>query len=144
MILSRRTPNHPSILVMTMKIYLKIISVSFTAFLLPTILYSGYLFFLIKSCDPKFGCAGSFQLSVLIASVFSIVSMFALAASIFTSNKKLLSWPVVASSCILGSIYEPIILISGSDYLNSETSRVITWLCISFFVYMGALWLSKK
>jgi len=122
--------------------YLKIISVSFLVFLLPRALYQGYMAFIVESCDPKFGCAGTFQLELFIASVFGLISVLTLVAAISLLKKYELSWPTVASSLFLGSIYNQAIL--KSEYLHSELSMAVTWACMSFFVYLTAVWWSKN
>jgi len=98
--------------------------------------------FIVESCDPKFGCAGTFQLELFIASVFGLISVLTLVAAISLLKKYELSWPTVASSLFLGSIYNQAIL--KSEYLHSELSMAVTWACMSFFVYLTAVWWSKN
>lgn len=122
--------------------YLKIISVSLLAFLLPRALYQGYMILILDNCDPKFGCAGTFQLSLFIAFVFGLISVVSLVSVISLLKKYYISWQAIGSSLFLGSIYNQAIL--GSEYLHSELSMALTWACISFFVYLGAVWWSKN
>jgi hypothetical protein len=119
--------------------YLKITLVFFFVFLFPRVLYQGYMVFIVENCDPKFGCFGTFQLSLFIASVFGLISALSYAAVISLLKRLEFSWQAVASSLFLGSIYNQAIL--KSEYLHSELSMAITWACISFFVCLGTvLW----
>ena len=122
--------------------YIKLTSVSLLTFLLPMALYEGYMIVLLNDCDPKFGCAGTFQLSLFIAFLFGLISVLSLALAISLFKKYEISWQILASSLLLGSIYNQVIL--GSEYLHSDLSMAATWACISFFVYLGAVWWSKN
>lgn len=121
---------------------IKIALLSFLLFLCPMSLFQGYQVFILESCDPKFGCVGTFQLGLLISSLFGLVSSLSLMALSLRFHTVTFSWPIIFTSLFLGSIYQSVILTSG--VFHSDISMAIAWFILCLIMYAPAVWWSRK
>ena len=65
-----------------MKSVITVWVVSFLSVFVPINTWLAYDIFLLSHCDPKFGCAGTFQLNLLIYGISAVISAIAMTLSI--------------------------------------------------------------
>ncbi|WP_223789621.1 hypothetical protein [Marinicella meishanensis] len=124
-----------------MKPVLKISLLCWTAFMLPRLVYHSAMTGVVGHCDPKFGCLGTWQIELLIAATFGLLSLLSLLPSLLqfkpsTGNRYLLS-----ASLLLSVTYGWFLTTSWFD---SSLHMVIAWLIYAWLVYALACGISRQ
>lgn len=57
-----------------MSIYPGLWFITFSGVIIPMTTFNAYKSFVLTSCDPKFGCVGTFQFSLFILSICAVIS----------------------------------------------------------------------
>ena len=114
---------------------------SILLFMLPIGAYQAYKILVIGSCDPKFGCWGSFELSLLIGSAYCFISQVALISVQLISKVNMLNVLAVLVTLLLGAVHWFMLSI---EFLDSLSIHVLFWLVLSGVLYSLAAVISKK
>ena len=114
---------------------------SILLFMLPIAAYQAYKILVIGSCDPKFGCWGSFELSLLIGSAYCFISQVALISVQLISKVNMLNVLAVLVTLLLGAVHWFMLSI---EFLDSLSMHVLFWLVLSGVLYSLAAVISKK
>src|SRR5690606_8373737 len=115
-----------------MSTIIRTVSTSLLLFMLPITAYQAYKILLIGSCDPKFGCWGSFKLSLLIGSAYGFISLVALIAVQLVSKANMLNALSVLVTLLLGAAHW---FMFSIEFLDSLTMQVAFWLVLSGVLY---------
>lgn len=124
-----------------MSTIIRTVSTSLLLFMLPITAYQAYKILLIGSCDPKFGCWGTFELSLLISSAYGFISLVALITVQLVSKVNMLNVLAVLVTMLLGTAHWFVLSI---ELLDSLTMQVLFWLALSGVFYSLAAVISKK
>ncbi|MCD1597820.1 hypothetical protein [Rheinheimera aquimaris] len=124
-----------------MSTIIRTVLTSLLLFMLPIAAYQAYTILIIGSCDPKFGCWGSFKLSLLIGSAYGFISLVALIAVQLVSKANMLNALSVLVTLLLGAAHW---FMFSIEFLDSLTMQVAFWLVLSGVLYSLAAVISKK
>jgi len=113
----------------------------FFTFMLPVVVYEGYTVFIVANCDPKFGCVGTFKLTMLISAVFGMISMASLSVVKVCFKTNRFTYPVLAATLLLGCTHGYVLKFL---FFKSTILEVLFWIAVSVVVYLMATALAKK
>lgn len=114
---------------------------SLLLFMLPILVFQAYKILVVGSCDPKFGCWGTFKLTLLIASTYCFVSLVALMAIQLFSKVNMINVHSVLVTLLLGIAHR---FVFSVELLDSLTKQVLFWLVLSGLLYSLAALISKN
>src|SRR5690554_5007500 len=123
-----------------MSTIIRTVLTSLLLFILPITAYQAYKILLIGSCDPKFGCWGTFQLSLLIGLAYCFISLVALITVQLVYKVNMLNVLAVLVTLLLGAHW----FVLSIELLDSLTMQVLFWLALSGVFYSLAAVISKK
>ena len=124
-----------------MSTIIRTVITSLLLFMLPIAAYQSYKILLFGSCDPKFGCWGTFKLSLLICSAYGFISLVALITVQLLSRVNMLNALAVLVTLLLGAAHW---FVLSFEFLDSLTMQVLFWLALSGVFYSLAAVISKK
>lgn len=114
---------------------------SLLLFMLPIAAYQAYKILLMDSCDPKFGCWGNFELSLLIGVAYWFVSLCALLTVQLLSKVHRFNLPGAMVTILLGTVHW---FVFSMAFLDSLIKQILFWLLLSGVFYSLAALSSKK
>ncbi len=124
-----------------MSTMIRTFAISLLIFMLPIVAYEAYKILIIGNCDPKFGCWGPFEFTLLISSAYCFISLTALISAQLISKTNMINVPSLLVTLLLGTAHRFVLSI---DFLDSLTTQILFWLVLSGVLYSLAALISKK
>ncbi|QKF58984.1 putative membrane protein [Aliarcobacter lanthieri] len=115
--------------------FIKVFFLCFFTILIPISLYYAILFFIFGKCDPKFGCIGTFMLSLMINAIGSLISAISISFAYFIINKNYNLTKNNIKSLIIISLLISFIcyfIVYFIELSKSLTLFIILWILFSF------------
>lgn len=124
-----------------MNTIIRTVITSLLLFMLPIAAYQAYKILIMGNCDPKFGCWGTFKLSLLIGITYWFVSLCALLTVQLLSKVNRINLPWALVTILLGTAHW---FVFSMAFLDSLIKQVLFWLLLSGVFYSLAALISKK
>ena len=109
--------------------------------MLPLIAYEAYKILIIANCDPKFGCWGTFELTLLIGLAYWFISLVPLITVQLVCKTNMINVPFILVTLLLSAAHW---FVLSSEVLDSLTRQILFWLVLSGVLYLLAALISKK
>lgn len=109
--------------------------------MLPIAAYGLFRTLVMGSCDPKFGCIGTFNLIVQIGGIFCFVSMVCMILVKLLTKTDMVKIPAFIGTLLLALIHQYTLKLS---FLHSTLDMVLYWVAVSALTYYVSALLIKK
>lgn len=128
---------------------LKIAILVFAAILIPITLWSAGQFYFAHTCDPKFGCLGSFKLVTLIVIICAAISSFFISTAYFIFIERLKLKRSFREVLLILACCLAISIASGNALYLAESVGslgifIFIWATLSFLIGVAVFKLSRK
>lgn len=124
-----------------MSMIIKTLIASLLVFMLPVVAYEAYKILIIGNCDPKFGCWGTFELTLLIGLAYWFISLVPLITVQLIFKTNMINVPFILVTLLLGAAHW---FVPSIEVLDSLTRQILFWLVLSGVLYSLAALISKK